>query len=104
MNTLVVKGQAAEDISRPTQNNRSRCNDWAVEFDEIVSGWVDERDFASITDFHKLGELAAMAHPTYEHFLPLLYALGASTEEDELRWVTEGIVSGCHDMRSLLID
>jgi len=76
--------------------------DWAVEFDRVVSGWVDARDFDSVAGFESLGGLALRAHPTYEHFLPLLYVLGASDPGDRLEWVTEGIVSGCHDMRSLL--
>jgi 4,5-DOPA dioxygenase extradiol len=78
--------------------------DWAVEFDETCKAWVDARDFRSAARFHTLGELALMAHPTHEHYLPLLYALGVATDEDALTWVTEGIVSGCHSMRSLMVD
>lgn len=77
--------------------------DWAVEFDEIGKTWVDQRDFLQASRFLELGELARRAHPTHEHYLPLLYALGVATEEDSLSWVTEGIVSGCHSMRSLQV-
>ena len=77
--------------------------DWAVEFGTAVDGWIQARDFEAVADFNSLGALATRAHPTDEHFLPLLYALGASTDEDRLDWVVEGIVNGCHDMRSLLI-
>ena len=84
-------------------DERMRPYDWAVEFDRIVSGWVEARNFEAVADFQSLGELAVRSHPSYEHFLPLLYVLGASDASDRLEWVTEGIVSGCHDMRSLLV-
>src|SRR3954469_18764555 len=38
----------------------------------------------------KLGPLAAIAHPTYDHFLPILYALGLQTTGDEIRSFCDG--------------
>lgn len=77
--------------------------EWAVEFDSIVKGAIEARDFAKAARLDGLGRLAHIAHPTYEHYLPLLYVLGAARSDDDLSWVCEGIVSGCHDMRSLLV-
>jgi 4,5-DOPA dioxygenase extradiol len=36
-------------------------------------------DHAPAINFLELGELARQAHPSYDHFLPLLYSLGLST-------------------------
>jgi hypothetical protein len=38
---------------------------------------MEKGDLAALGDFQKLGLVAQMAHPTYDHFLPLLYAAGA---------------------------
>ncbi|MEW6062399.1 MAG: 4,5-DOPA dioxygenase extradiol [Bacteroidota bacterium] len=50
--------------------------DWALEFDEKISAWIEKGDHQSILQFQQLGSLAKLAHPTYDHFLPLLYILG----------------------------
>lgn len=77
--------------------------DWAVKFGETIAASIEARDFTAVADFESLGPLARRAHPTSEHFVPLLYALGAARDDDELTWICEGIVNGCHDMRSLRV-
>jgi len=103
---LLGSGQFVHNLAEagPRTDHEMVPYDWAVEFDTIVSGWIDAGDFGRVANFESLGALAERAHPTYEHFLPLLYVLGASTDEDRLRWLTEGIVSGCHGMRSLVVE
>lgn len=56
--------------------------DWAVDFDEKISNWIQERDHPSIIGFQNLGALATLAHPTYDHFLPLMYVLGLQEKSD----------------------
>lgn len=76
---------------------------WAEEFGEVVGGWVEARDFDRVVAFQELGELASLAHPTHDHFLPLLTVLGATSERDDLSWINRGIMSGSMDMRSLVV-
>lgn len=53
---------------------------WAAEFDT----WLDERaragDAKALGDYRTLAPHAARNHPTEDHYLPLLVALGASGE------------------------
>jgi 4,5-DOPA dioxygenase extradiol len=51
---------------------------WADEFDGWVKTRVLTRDDASVIDYHKAGLSSQKAFYTQEHFVPLLYALGAS--------------------------
>ena len=77
--------------------------DWAVEFSEIVGNWVQGREFEKVQHYRSLGQLAMLAHPTWDHFIPLLNILGVVDKEDELRWMNRGIMSGSMDMRCLVV-
>ncbi|MBN4064246.1 4,5-DOPA dioxygenase extradiol [Dehalococcoides mccartyi] len=76
--------------------------DWATEFDEMMKGYMDDGDQQSVVDFLKMGPIARLAHPTHEHFLPLLYSLGLRTEKDEITYFNESIDFGSISMRSVL--
>ena len=56
----------------------NQAYDWAIEFDKTVDAQVSSGNLAALADFQKLGPLAAQAHPTYEHYLPILYTAGAA--------------------------
>jgi len=51
--------------------------DWAVEFDAYVRRAVETGYDDALVDFVLAGESAALSVPTTEHYLPLLYAVGA---------------------------
>lgn len=76
---------------------------FAVEFGEIVGKWVEDREFDKVRHFQSLGELARLAHPTWDHFLPLLNVLGMVRDADSLLWLNRGIMSGSMDMRCLVV-
>lgn len=73
---------------------------YAVDFDLKVKELLDARDFGSLVDIlsTKEGRLSA---PTIEHYLPLLYVIGASGDQDELQTICEGYDAGSLSMRSL---
>jgi 4,5-DOPA dioxygenase extradiol len=64
--------------------------DWAIEFDHRMTAAIMGGDHAPVLDFQKLGALAINAHPTYDHFLPLLYTLGLAGPDAEVRTFCEG--------------
>ena len=45
-------------------------------------------------------EAGRMSHPTPDHYLPLLYAFGASTEVDALSFPVTGFELGSLSMRA----
>ncbi len=55
----------------------NQAYDWAIEFDQMVAKQVSTGDLAALKDFQKTGALAQNAHPSFEHYLPVLYAAGA---------------------------
>jgi 4,5-DOPA dioxygenase extradiol len=58
--------------------------DWAQEFDQIAREKLTGRDDAALVEYEKVGEAARLSVPTNEHYLPLLYSLGASEGRHEV--------------------
>jgi 4,5-DOPA dioxygenase extradiol len=54
---------------------------WAREFDTWVEDALSRLDIEALADFHARAPAARMAHPTWEHYAPVLVAAGAAAEE-----------------------
>ena len=76
--------------------------DWALEFDRTIAEQLQNGNFAALPDFQKLGALAQQAHPTHEHFLPLLYAAGAVDANEVPRFFNTSFQAASISMRSVL--
>ncbi len=80
----------------------NQAYDWAIEFDRVTAQHIAQRRLPSLCDFQQLGAVAQMAHPSWEHYLPLLYAAGAVHQEDEPRFFNEGFQGASISMRSVM--
>jgi 4,5-DOPA dioxygenase extradiol len=76
--------------------------DWAVEFDQKTGDHVQQGRLGALQDFQKLGPTAQLAHPTFEHYLPLLYAAGAATAKDSARFFNTDFQGASISMRSVV--
>ncbi|MDM7942600.1 MAG: 4,5-DOPA dioxygenase extradiol [Hydrogenophaga sp.] len=76
--------------------------DWAIEFDRTTADHIAQRRLPALCDFQQWGASTQMAHPTTEHYLPLLYAAGAVQEDDQPRFFNEGFQGGSISMRSVV--
>lgn len=74
--------------------------DWALEFEAKMVEALASGDPRPIVEFEKLGPLARQAHPTYDHFLPVLYALALRDEGEEAELFNRGIDLGSVSMLS----
>ncbi len=70
-----------------------RPTDWTVRFDETVRSRIASGRDAELFDWHALDRDAALAVPTPEHYLPLLYVLGARREDDAASFHNTGYFS-----------
>ncbi len=80
----------------------SQAYDWALEFDQTIGGYLQQGNLAALQNFQKLGTLTTIAHPTYEHYLPLLYAAGAVNANEPMRFFNTSFQGGSISMRSVL--
>ncbi len=74
--------------------------DWAIEFDNVIGGHIQSGNLAALQDFQQLGEVAKLAHPSHEHYLPLLYAAGAVHDGDPVRSFSINFQAASISMRS----
>ena len=80
----------------------NQAYDWALEFDKTVAGQVTSGNLKDLADFQKLGALATQAHPSYDHYLPLLYAAGAVHAGEAVRSFNTNYQAASIAMRSFI--
>ena len=80
----------------------AKAYDWAIEFDRVTAEILQSGNNARLNDFQKLGQTATLAHPTYEHYLPLLYAAGAVGSNEPVRFFNDEMAMASISMRSTI--
>jgi len=76
---------------------------WAESFDESVKSRLTSRDDNALIHYEEMDEAARMSIPTNEHYLPMLYVLGASNGGERLRFFNERVVYGSVGMRGFVL-
>ena len=78
--------------------------DWARKFDTFIKEALEKKDHDAIVNYQSLGQISAMAHPTPDHFYPLLYAMGSAGKESRISYPYEGYEYGSLSMRAVQFD
>lgn len=76
---------------------------WAVDFDARARDLMLGKDYETLLRYERLGQEAALSIPTPDHFLPLLYVLGAADKKEAIHFPVEGIDGGSMSMRAVQI-
>jgi 4,5-DOPA dioxygenase extradiol len=77
--------------------------DWAVRFENAAKGLILSRDLKPLVDYESLGTDAALSIPTPDHYLPLLYVLGAGQQGERIQFPVEGVDGGSISMLAVQI-
>ena len=77
-------------------------SDWAVRANDLLREQIAAGDTSALADWRALGPDVALAVPTPEHYLPLLYALGARRDGERIE-IFNDIVSSSLAMTSARI-
>lgn len=75
--------------------------DWAARFEQQAREWLVSANDAPLVAYETLGRDATLSAPTPDHYLPLLYVIGARQERDEVSFPVEGIDGGSISMLSV---
>lgn len=76
--------------------------DWAARGDAIIRSRIESGDHVALMKWSELGADVALGIPSPEHYLPLLYALGAQRKGDKIH-IFNDVVTSAISMTSVLI-
>lgn len=72
--------------------------DWAVRFEQEARGLLLSGDHQPLVQYESLGKDAILSVPTPDHYLPLLYVIGARSAKEPLSFPVEGVDGGSISM------
>jgi 4,5-DOPA dioxygenase extradiol len=84
-------------------NIEAKPFDWAVEFDEQVRSNLISGNHQDLIHFRNMGKAAALAVPTLDHYLPMIYAISLQEKNESLAFTYEGFQYGSISMRCFQI-
>lgn len=77
--------------------------DWAIRFEAQARQWMLDGNDQPLIAYETLGRDAALAAPTPEHYLPLLYVLGTRQPDERVTFPVEGVDGGSVSMLTVQI-
>ena len=98
---IIGSGNVVHNLSLLKWEHGPKAYEWAEQFDEWIKENLTRRNYESIVHDFKDTESGRLSVPTLEHYLPLLYVLGACDKNDKLRFEFEGIQNGSISMRTI---
>ncbi len=90
------------DAIQRMQTGSTETPVWADRFDRTVAEALTRRDTDSLLSLWPDSEDGRMAHPSPDHWLPLIYAHAATDQRDGIRFPIEGFDLGSLSMRAVL--
>lgn len=96
---IVGSGSMTHNLYEFRQSGSAAAG-YATEFTQWIRQAVTSNDIERLLNYRQLAPHAERAHPTEEHFLPLLVALGARSNAEALQILDGGIDHGVLAMES----
>lgn len=84
-------------------NDTEYAYDWAIKMNDKFKDLIQAGDHKSLVNYSSLGREAMLAIPTPEHYLPLMYTLGAKNNKDGISFFNDKAVGGSLTMTSVKI-
>ncbi len=98
---IVASGSMTHNLYE-FRHSSSQSEPYVEEFSDWVETAVRTNGFKQLIDYRYEAPHAERAHPSEEHFLPLLIAMGATTEADEVSVLQGGVSNGVLSMESFI--
>lgn len=101
---VLGSGNLVHNLPRMLPDPKAEPYPWASEFDAKVEDALLRLDAGALAHPDRWGEaLFEEAHPTAEHYAPVLYCVGAAAPEETVTFPHEGIDHGSVSMRVAVI-
>ena len=103
---ILASGNAVHNLHDAFERMRAGSVEtptWARRFDAKLKTILEQRDTAALLALWPDSDDGRRAHPTPDHWLPLIYAYAASDDDDRVRFPTEGFDWGSISMRNAVL-
>jgi 4,5-DOPA dioxygenase extradiol len=100
---ILGSGNLVHNLRTIRWGENSQAYPWASRIEQRLKTCIAEHEHQALIDYLSLDSEARLAIPTLEHYLPLLYVLGAGHAEEEISFPLEGIDLGSISMLSVSI-
>lgn len=102
---IIGSGNMVHNLGMVAWNrlDQAYAYDWAQEINATFKQHIVDGNHAALVDYRALGKAAALAIPTREHYLPLLYVLGTQRKADALAFFNDVPVGGSLSMTSVVL-
>ena len=77
---ILASGNLVHNLRRVDWQEEAVTPTWATEFDLWVTEVLEAGDMDALRDYRQKAPATAIAHPTVEHFVPIILAAGAASE------------------------
>ena len=77
--------------------------EWAVRFEREARGLLLAGEHKPLVEYERLGRAAMLSVPTPDHYLPLLYVIGARQSTEEVGFPVEGVDGGSISMLTVQV-
>jgi len=86
---IAASGNIVHNLGVMEWDETAAPYDWATTFNEAIKAAVVRRDGETLADPWRLGVPARLSMPTAEHYVPLLYAYGATSVDDNVSFAPD---------------
>lgn len=98
---IIGTGNIVHNLGVMEWNEQAKPYDWATRFNDYVKTCVTERNMDGLSNYLSAGEDAIRSVPSNDHYLPLLYAVGAAGDDYEAEFNPDFIIYKSLSMTSI---
>jgi 4,5-DOPA dioxygenase extradiol len=99
---VIGSGNIVHNLGVMNWNKRNMTFNWAQRFGDYIRDAVSTNTPENVINYLDFGAEAKMSVPHPDHFIPLLYVLGARLTDDDCRFETTYAEYGSLDMTSII--
>lgn len=99
---IIASGNIVHNLQQANWAPNAKPYDWAIEFDLAVENHINKHNHEALINYTNWGSVAKFAHPTNDHYLPLLYTLGLRGDDENPIYFNHSFDMGSMSMRSII--
>lgn len=101
---IIGSGNVTHNLGRVDfYNIDAQPPQWALNVDTFIAKAFEERDIERLIDIQKYCLEFNIAHPSIDHYLPLLYIAGTLQKEDKITSILKNFQNGSLSMRGFIL-